>query len=113
MDDFIIFSDNKSELKKLLQETEIFLREKLKLELKKNIQRNYCQLGIPFLGYRVFPETVRLIRQSKIRFIKKFKQYERKFELGIWNESTLQKHILPLFEFVKFADTLNFRKKCL
>ena len=111
MDDFIIFSDNKSELKKMLRETEVFLHGNLKLELKKNIQLNYCRLGIPFLGYRVFPLTVRLIRQSKKRFIKKFKQYERKFELGIWNESTLQKHILPLFEFVKFADSLRLRKQ--
>ena len=113
MDDFVIFSDNKSELKKLLQETEMFLREKLKLELKQNIQLNYCRLGIPFLGYRVFPGTIRLRRQSKQRFIKKFKQYEWKFKYGIWNELTLQKHVQPLFEFVKFADTLRLRKKCL
>ena len=111
MDDFIIFSNNKQELNALLIEIDSFLNNELELKLKENIQLNYCKHGIPFLGYRVFPGTIRLLRQSKQRFIKKLRQYEYKFKYGIWDELTLQKHVQPLVEFVKFADTLNFRKK--
>ncbi len=105
--------DPKQKLNTLLTEIANFLNKELELKLKENIQLNYCRLGIPFLGYRVFPGTIRLLRQSKQRFIKKLRQFEYKFKYGIWNELTLQKHIQPLLEFVEFADTLRLRKKCL
>ena len=109
MDDFVLLSNNKSDLKNLLKEIESFLCQNLNLELKNNIQLNYCEKGIPFLGYRIFPGSIKLAPKSKKRLIKKLKLYEWKFKRGFWSELTLQKHIQPLFEFVKFADSLRLR----
>lgn len=109
MDDFLIFHDCKSRLKKLLAELVHFLAEELGLQLKKNTQLNRCTYGIPFLGYRVFPGHFRLMVMSKKRLAEKFKNYERLFCDGFWDEKTLARHVEPLFEFARFADTFGLR----
>ena len=111
MDDFILFGNDKEFLRNILSEIKTFLNDYLKLELKNNIQLNYVYKGVPFLGYRVFQNKVRLIANSKKRFIKKLKRYEWYYKNNLWDELTLQNHVTPLLEFVKFADSLNFRKQ--
>ncbi len=75
MDDFILFGPEKSFLKTELSETRTFLKTELKLNLKANIQLNQCRLGIPFLGFRVFPNHIRLSPRSLRRYSKKMREY--------------------------------------
>ena len=110
MDDFILFVNDKEVLKNMLSEIKTFLNDYLKLELKDNAQLNYVYKGIPFLGYRVFPNKIRLSTNSKKRFVKKLRNYKWKYKNNSWDELTLQNHVTPLLEFVKFADSINFRK---
>jgi len=56
VDDFLLFSDSREEIKKFRNDIEIFLREKLQLKLhprKQQIQP--CRHGIPFVGYFIKP----------------------------------------------------------
>jgi len=110
MDDFILFEDNKTKLKHHLERIHQFLHEKLKLELKHNIQLNYCSKGFPFLGFRIFPNKIRFTAHSRKRFIKKFKKYERKWITDEWTTEELVRHMEPLFAHAKMADTKAFRK---
>lgn len=113
MDDFLIFDNDKIRLKDLLAELVCFLAEELQLELKDNIQLNQCKYGIPFLGYRIFPDYFRLSTRSKQRLTDKLKCYERLYRDGLWDEKTLARHIEPLFEFTRFADTFYLRSTIL
>lgn len=109
MDDFIIWGGEKSELKRRLETVSCWLQENLALRLKDNIQLNRCARGIPFLGYRIFPSTVRMGTAGKRRFVERFKTYENRCEKGMWSEAALQRHMEPLVAFVKGAHARAFR----
>jgi len=113
MDDFIIFSNEKSVLKQLLESIQCFLHDRLALTLKHTTQLNRTRLGVPFLGFRLFSNTIKLLPDSKKRFKKKFKMYEYMYQTNQWTEQELARHMEPLFAFVKTGDTLTFRKHVL
>lgn len=64
MDDFILFSDQKSLLKTVWTQIQNFLTDELALTLKYNVQLNQTRFGVPFLGFRVFPNHIRLSPRS-------------------------------------------------
>ncbi len=109
MDDFILFGPDQGTLKSSLRAVQCFLGKTLKLELKDDIQLNRSRLGIPFLGYRVFPGYTRLAVRSKKRFLRKFRQYEKQRRLGLWSEQEFTAHVEPLVEFTKLANAKGFR----
>ncbi|MCP4625678.1 MAG: hypothetical protein GY850_19490 [bacterium] len=111
MDDFIVFGNDRKFLKNELKEIESFLKLKLTLKLNKAKQLNRCSFGVPFLGYRIFPDHINLSPQSKRRFRWKFKHYEKKLQNRDWDEVTYARHVGPLIEFIKLANTKKFRKK--
>lgn len=110
MDDFIVFGQDKDGLKTELDCIRQFLKQKLTLELKDNIQLNRCSRGIPFLGYRVFPGRILLSPRSRQRFSKKFRKYENNQIIGKWSWGELARHSGPLIEFTKAADSKGLRR---
>ena len=109
MDDFLIFGLEKSVLKQELGIIQEFLANNLSLRLKENIQLNKCRHGIPFLGYRIFPDKILLGTESRKRFIKKFPKYESNLTHGVWSINRLVRHMEPLIEFTRNADAREFR----
>lgn len=87
MDDFIIWNNEKKVLKENLIKIRIFLEEKLKLKLKENVLINKTLNGMNYLGYRVYPYKINLMKSSKKRFIKKYKKYLYNFKNEIINET--------------------------
>ena len=110
MDDFIFFGPDKMFLKNALKRIRTYLFEKLALDVRGNIQLNRCARGIPFIGYRILPSQIRLSSQSRKRFIHKFRQCENRWQNGEWSENDLARHMLPLIEFTRAADTVSFRR---
>lgn len=109
MDDMILWHNDKEVLKQAHQAIKDFVETKLKCRLKPE-QLNYTSLGLPFLGYKLFPYTVKLSQRSKQRFIKKIRYLNDKYHSGEWEEAICQRRVLPLLAFVKKADTKGFRK---
>ena len=109
MDDFILFRKTSTELKTDLHELTEYLETERHLSLKSSIQLNRTSKGIPFLGYRVFPQKVLLSAMSKKRLIKKFRAYEEKCLKGHWTLNELAQHVIPLFEFAHKADSKGLR----
>jgi len=89
-----------------------FLNEKLDLSLKQELL-NFTSKGLPFLGFILRPAGVRIGSAGKRRFIKKYRDYENKLLNNEWSDDQYQSHILPLLDFVKKADTYQFRKMLL
>ncbi len=102
--------DYKEQLKQWYREIEGYLLDRLALALNP-LRLNRTAQGMTFLGYRVFPEAIRLSRRSRKRFVRKFTAYERKWQDGFWSDRELAEHVTPLLAFVKQADTFGFRKK--
>ena len=75
MDDMVILSDTKQELREILRKKETFLTEKLELRLNPKATRlNSRQHGLPFLGYRpnnlaacVLPASTKVCKSIRSR----------------------------------------------
>jgi len=72
MDDFIVFDNNKENLKKYLSEITTFIDNNLNLLLKENaIVLNQQLNGLSFLGTKIYPSTIRVKQENLKRINKK------------------------------------------
>lgn len=107
MDDFIILSPDKEELRRWLADIERFLREELILELNPKTAILCAKNGIDFVGYK-HRATHRKVRPDSIKRIKRtIKKYER----GEITRENLQKSIASWTGHAGHADSLHLRKK--
>jgi hypothetical protein len=113
MDDFVVWGESASELGQVREWVRVFLAAELRLELKANTALNRTVFGMDFLGYRLFPDTVRLARRSKLRFARKFCRYEAAQRCGQWSELILQQRMQALLAFVLPAESGAFRRHIL
>lgn len=110
MDDFVIFSKNKSELKQTLTNIKYFLRDKLNLEIKPPII-NSINNGLLFLEFKIYSNKILLSRKSGKKFINKFQKYENNYIKRAYSVKELVNHIEPLFSWIKHSDSLELRNK--
>ena len=110
MDDFVLWARHKAELVAGLREVRGFVRDRLNLAVKDDVLLNRSDRGLPFLGYRVFPERVLLAKRSRKRFRRKLLLCERRRKNGEWNEEVAAQHAEPLVAFTRFADAGGFRQ---
>ncbi len=106
MDDFLVFSSDKRELWKYLSDIRGFLWEKLILEIKD--EASYIapiSQGIPFLGFRIFPGTVRLKRENLVRFNRKVRGREKAFAKGYISHEQLTESVRGMVAHVSHANT--------
>lgn len=110
MDDIVFWHYSKEVLIKAGNVFITFVENNLQVELKP-FCLNQSAMGLPFLGYRIFPDKVRLAPRSKKRFKDKFEIYAQLLATGVWSQKEFQRHITPLGAFVEQADTWAFRNK--
>jgi hypothetical protein len=83
MDDMLLFAKDKKTLHQYLQHLESFIHEQLALKLKPSATLIApVSEGIPFLGFRIYPNLIRLNRQSLRRFRRRKISYERAYKCG-------------------------------
>lgn len=111
MDDFILFSDEKPELHFLYAKMKSFLESELQLQLKENetVLAPVTE-GIPFLGFRIFPNLIRLKRENKKRALKKIKSVNKKFSSGKLDEEKYVQSLMSSTEYLKTGNTYRLRK---
>lgn len=109
MDDMIIWENNKTELLILYKKIKKYINKQLALELH-TICLNKTVEGLPFLGYRIMKNHLRLTAKSRKRFRKKMWEYRNFRKSGVWTENEYFSHAIPLTAFVLKADTLMLRK---
>lgn len=113
MDDFVLWSNDKSALLRLRGEIAGFSGETLGLELKQEPFINRTRHGMDFLGMRVFPNAVRLSRASRLRYARKLKAYDAAFDSGEMGEAEYQARVTALTAFTEHADSRAWRRKIL
>ncbi|MDM8550051.1 reverse transcriptase/maturase family protein [Desulfobacterales bacterium HSG2] len=114
MDDMVISSDSKDDLRDLLKIKETFLAENLELRLNPKATRlNNCLHGLPFLGFMIFPNLKRIRKENLKRVKKRLRQRKNEFEAGIITEEQFAMSVRSVFEHVRFADTYRLRRSFL
>jgi len=111
MDDFILFGAEKADLHSLHISIRNFLHDELELELKdKATTLAPVQDGIPFLGFRIFPNLIRLKQENKKRAFNTLKSRTRAFKAGKISEAEYSQSLMSITEHLKIANTYNLRK---
>lgn len=104
MDDFILFSDDPQELKQALKRIESFIQDQLELRLKpKSVQLNRVCLGIPYLGYRIFPQLLRVRRENLKRCINGIEKSEQAYIKGKISAELLYQSTRSRMGFIGYA----------
>jgi len=112
MDDFVVWHDSREDLKMIHNRIDEFLKDRLSLVLKPGCL-NRSEKGLTFLGYRIFPQAMKLSRRSRDRFRKKMRLYHKKYERGEWTEEDISHRMEPLLSFVRRADSEGYRRHLL
>jgi len=109
MDDMVLWHNNKDELLETGRLLQDFIKRTLLLELKP-FCLNETVKGLPFLGYLLFADRVRLAPRSKKRFITTTELYARTLQSGVWSQQEYASHVMPLVAFTEYAYAREFRK---
>ena len=110
MDDMVFWSHNHNELITWRNAFASFIKNQLDLDVKPDCI-NRSDKGLPFLGYVLFENMVRLNKHSKQRFLAKMKYYNQLLNRGIWEQKEFANHVLPLVAFTQYANTHELRTK--
>jgi len=111
MDDFLVFGPNKKALGGWLTAIRKFVSGRLLLELKDEaLVVAPVSRGVPFLGFRIFPGTVRLDSSRMKRFRHKTRERERQYHRGEITESFLADSMRSMVAHVSHANTYMMRK---
>lgn len=112
MDDMVFWSNDKDTLLANVKQFNEFISSTLKMILKP-----YCinslDKGLPFLGYVIFKDTVRLNKTSKKRFTHKMNLYYSNLENESWTQTQYARHVLPLIAFTRHANSVQLRRQVL
>lgn len=107
MDDTLFFDNDKERLRNNVCRYEQFLLKVLKLETHDMIL-NKCRFGIPFLGYVVYPDRLRLNLRSKRRFKRKLKDLNLLLEENKIEMKQYADRATCLYAFIKKADVWGY-----
>lgn len=113
VDDFAIFSNDKSSLHRLKNKIQLFLNDyRLCLHPAKS-RVHQIKEGLPFLGHRVFP-TYRLLKKDNLkRFRNRMKKRIAALKSGKINGSFFQNSLQSWLAHAAFSDTFRLRQKIL
>ena len=119
MDDFLLFADDKPTLWQAHRDIEAFVSRQLDLVLKASVTRLLpTHSGVPFLGFAVFPQTLRFSPAHARRFCARQRQLRRtlsrKQVAPLASGGSAEEGALPvaasLQGWASHGDTFHFRK---
>jgi len=74
MDDFVFFSDSKERLHGWLEQAEDYLLNRLRLKVHETKRQIFpCRDGLDFVGYRIYPDVIRVRKSSCKAFIRRYR----------------------------------------
>ena len=112
-DDFLVFGDEKSALHALLPEIRRFLSGyRLSLHPRKCVVLA-VRAGVPFLGWRVFPEHRLLRRSTGVRFQRRLRELTKDYADGKIGLEDVKASVASWCGHLKHGDTWGLRSRLL
>ncbi len=113
MDDMCVVSDNKREVRNVIEAARLFAKEKLQLEFNhKTCIRTETQ-GVDFCGYRVWRTHIRLRKSSALRMKHHIKFMQKNFLAGKISSEQFNSSLQSHFGQLKHGNCLALREKIL
>jgi hypothetical protein len=112
MDDMALWNEDKETLLEQSHLLEHFLSERLALLLRP-VCLNRSEMGMPFLGFRVFPDKTLLRPGSRRRFRRKMRRIHEKVVTGAISQENYGSRSHALITHIAHANTRGFRRSVL
>jgi len=114
VDDFLLFSDDKATLHYWKRAISAFLASHLRLILhERESVVTPVRDGVPFLGFRVFPDHRRLRRRNGIAFSRRLRAMRRDYHAGTLPLETVTRRVRGWVAHVEHGDTWGLRTSLL
>lgn len=110
MDDIVWWVTDHAAARGILDGLAASLAER-RLTLKPNSQLGDSARGLSFLGFRVYPGTLRLSRRRRRRYIAARQLAERRYLSGEWTAAQLQAHTSAAIAITAHADAAQWRRE--
>jgi 50S ribosomal subunit-associated GTPase HflX len=105
-----LFGESKAKLADMRRAVEASL-ERLRLLVHQRKSRVYrCADGVTFLGWRLFPQKSRLVRENVVRFRRRLRQMERAFREGAATREEIRARIHSWIGHAAAGDTWRLRE---
>lgn len=111
MDDVIILSDNKAELKRVKEAVESFLNERLRLDLNKKTTIRPVSLGIDFVGYKMWATHRKFKKQTARRMIRSVKALSEMLALGEISREQFDRSAASFCGVLMHCNSFGLRRK--
>jgi len=110
MDDLVLWADEKDTLWDAAARIDAYLEENLHLSIKPGcLYLAPVMQGLPFLGFRIFPRTIRIARQGWRRFRRKVQARSNELVSGAIDRVTWTRSMASLVGYMQQADTRHLR----
>ncbi len=111
MDDMVVFSNDKDEIKTIKHCIQSYLVERLNLYLKdKATYINQRLNGLTFLGMRIFPHHIRIKRENLTRSLKRLHWREKQFASGRIDEKVFLSSCQSILDHMKIANSGSLKR---
>lgn len=107
MDDMVFWGNDPQELQQQANAYAIFLKDELRMQLHPFCM-NQTRMGMPFLGYVVYPHELRLNQRSRHRYRQRTKQFAYLTSQGLMSEQEANTRIQCALAFITKANSRHF-----
>ena len=111
LDDSVLMVKTKKEAKEALKKIQIFLKEKLELELNKKTQILKNKQGVNFCGYKINEYRMKIRDKGKRKLKKKIKKLKYEIKIGKITSKEAHKYLAGHLGYIKIADVKNLTDK--
>lgn len=111
MDDIVIW--NRKESMPEIRAAALDAAAKMSLQIKHGGEWNACRYGVPFLGFVIYPDRLRLGREGRRRLRRRLSELRRAFQAGDLNDLQYQRQITSLMSHDLVADDEQWRRSVL
>lgn len=112
MDDMLLFSDDKGVLKTVSTDVRNFCEQQLQLELKPDCL-NKTRFAVPFLGYRLSPNSICLSAAWKRRYRKNLKGHYHELLQGTLSQQDFAVRLMASAAYTNCVDGPRFRRRAM
>lgn len=110
MDDILIFANDKEQLMNYVNSITEFISDNLLLKMHEPVI-NHTSRGVPFLGYVIYPDVLRLSQRSRKRYKRKVGILNKLHADGIISRQKCAERLQCLNAFIEHADTMRFKSR--
>lgn len=111
MDDVLILEGSKARLWEIHEVVDRFVRTRLEIDLRREITRVLpVTQGVGFLGFAIFPGTIRFDPHRARRWRSRMHALERGLDCGALSQEDAQRAADSLIGWARHGDTFSFRR---